>query len=229
MSLSEHSSRPVSRDESTDSADSSNEKTQEQKTEQQQQKKKKQHPYVTYRSLASSQLEAGPSILNEYFAQQPKRDLYEAPPEHGNDDKQQEQDGAETPLPQAVQRQGSSSRQGPAAAALLRSKQGMDFGSNGSDRDKEAQRLEMQPPSTNSARVTRGPGILPSADEDALAADPNADDDDVTGRKIENEIRRLMRQVHLSDESSEMHGMSERPEELRSIAQALATCMELRD
>ncbi|KAJ2608765.1 AMP deaminase [Coemansia sp. RSA 1365] len=225
MSSSEHSSRPVSRDRRTDSAESDNESSQGQSAQQQ-----KKHPYVTYRSLASSQLEAGPSMLNEYFAQQPKRDLYEPPSEHNNDEQtQQEQnrDETDTPPPQAIQQQGSSSRQGPAAAALLRSRQGLGV-SNGSEREAQDHQSEIESLPVTSARVTQGAGILPSVDEDALAADPNIDDD-VTGRRIENEIRRLMQQVQLSDESAEVRGMSERPEELQGIAQALVTCMELRD
>ncbi|KAJ1955226.1 AMP deaminase, partial [Dipsacomyces acuminosporus] len=75
---------------------------------------------------------------------------------------------------------------------------------------------------------TKSASILPRQAEAALAQDPDIDDD-ATSRKIEDEIRDMMRKVHVKDASEALRGMNEGPEELKRIGDALVRCMELRD
>ncbi|KAJ2722926.1 AMP deaminase, partial [Coemansia sp. Benny D115] len=62
-----------------------------------------------------------------------------------------------------------------------------------------------------------------AADNDAAIAD-----DDVIGRRLEKEIRRMMIRTHLTDEAPELAGMNEGPQELKRIGDALLKCMNLR-
>ncbi|KAJ2263481.1 AMP deaminase [Coemansia sp. RSA 376] len=55
------------------------------------------------------------------------------------------------------------------------------------------------------------------------------DDDEVVSRRLEREIRKMMIRTHLNGESAEeLEGMSESPQELQRIGEALSRCMMLR-
>ncbi|KAJ2845422.1 AMP deaminase, partial [Coemansia erecta] len=54
-------------------------------------------------------------------------------------------------------------------------------------------------------------------------------DDEVVGRRLEKEIRKMMIRTHLTDEAPELAGMTEGPQELKRIGDALTRCMALRN
>ncbi|KAJ2749224.1 AMP deaminase, partial [Coemansia pectinata] len=55
------------------------------------------------------------------------------------------------------------------------------------------------------------------------------DDDEVVSRRLEREIRKMMVRTHLNgDSAEELEGMSEGPQELQRIGEALSRCMMLR-
>ncbi|KAJ1812858.1 AMP deaminase, partial [Coemansia sp. RSA 2599] len=54
-------------------------------------------------------------------------------------------------------------------------------------------------------------------------------DDEVVGRRLEKEIRKMMIKTHLTDEAPELAGMTEGPQELKRIGDALTRCMALRN
>ncbi|KAJ2697990.1 AMP deaminase [Coemansia sp. IMI 203386] len=166
------------------------------------------HPYMTYNSLASSNYEAGPNFVNSYFGS-----LNTSNNVHHHE-------------------QG----QGPAAAAMLKCKQG-PTGENcacASCRGSSAVSPMIEASldwNQQEQQHEVDKGMLPDWSETLLAADPDIDDD-VTSRRIENEIRSMMRRVHVNshnDDDDEFGGMSESADELRRIGKALVQCMGLRN
>ncbi|KAJ1933286.1 AMP deaminase, partial [Linderina macrospora] len=219
------------------------------------------HPFVTYNSLASSKVEAGPSFVNAYFAKhQHAPDPLTAPP------------GTQTP---DVRGMSPSTGAGPAAAAMIKCRQG--FESNSEQTQQPAEQLASTTPlsirvsqqmkeehkdtvvpqlsrATTSTRIRaisdasdtanntggsitqipemeideRVSSILDDSGNDIANADLDVDDD-TTSRKIEDEIRSMMRKVHIQDITDGTNGMGEGPQELKRIGDTLAKCMELRD
>ncbi|KAJ2853933.1 AMP deaminase, partial [Coemansia asiatica] len=160
------------------------------------------HPYMTYNSLASSNFEAGPNFVNSYFAKQHNASTHQ------------------------------NQRQGPAAAAIITCKQALTPSENCSCAScRGSSGVSPMLDAQNKSQHLADKGMLAGWSESLLAANPDVDDD-VTSRKIEDEIRSMMRRVHVKhtdDEVEEFEGMGETPEELRRIAQALQRCMALRN
>ncbi|KAJ1724652.1 AMP deaminase, partial [Coemansia erecta] len=186
------------------------------------------HPYMTYSSLASSNYEAGPSFVNAYFAKQPKQsNPLQKPAEVSSDTGKSVEDG----------NTGAHRGQGPAAAAMVKCRQGLTADGCGC-----ASCTGKSPAAASEVSVadeapcfifdermhSKDRGILTDMAESLLASDPDIDDD-VTSRKIESEIRTMMRRVHIKGTEEELCGMNESPDELRRIADALIRCMSLRD
>ncbi|KAJ1946504.1 AMP deaminase [Kickxella alabastrina] len=186
------------------------------------------HPYMTYNSLATTSYEAGPSFANAYFANQPKnQDPLQAPPGISG----QESDGAQP-----------KHDQGPAAAAILNCKQSLGVECNGASTEKRpasagfTTRTILEHPvgdaSGDAAPEKTGQqqaaGLLPVWSGRALADDADVDDD-ATSRRIEGEIRSMMRRVHIGDGSENVYDINEGPSELKRIGDSLVKCMALRD
>ncbi|KAJ1891376.1 AMP deaminase, partial [Kickxella alabastrina] len=186
------------------------------------------HPYMTYNSLATTSYEAGPSFANAYFAKQPKnQDPLQAPPGISG----QESDGAQP-----------KHGQGPAAAAMLNCKQSLGVECNGASTEKSpvsagfATRTVPEHPVGDASgdavlektRQQQAAGLLPVWSGGALADDADVDDD-ATSRRIEDEIRSMMRRVHIEDGSENVYDINEGPSELKRIGDILVKCMALRD
>ncbi|KAJ1860644.1 AMP deaminase [Coemansia sp. RSA 2703] len=186
------------------------------------------HPYMTYNSLASSNYEAGPSFVNAYFAKQPKQpNPLQKSTVTSPDDTKSAEGGNNS----------AHRGQGPAAAAMVKCRQGLTADGCGC-----ASCTGKSPAAASEVSVadeapcfifdermhSKDRGILTDMAENLLAADPDIDDD-VTSRKIESEIRTMMRRVHIKGTDEELCGMNESPDELRRIANALIKCMSLRD
>ncbi|KAJ2718188.1 AMP deaminase, partial [Coemansia sp. Benny D115] len=188
------------------------------------------HPYISYNSLANTNYQAGPSFVNAYFANQPPAKGQAA------DSPSQKSEGTATPH-----------GQGPAAAAIIKCKRGLsvdgcypDSSAESSTNISTLDTGSMRGRSTAATPIgdldgfldhdgrQKERGMLPDWSESVLAADPDVDDD-ITSRKLEDEIRGMMRRVHIKGSAEELHGMNESPEELKRIGDALIKCMTLRD
>ncbi|KAJ2790261.1 AMP deaminase, partial [Coemansia linderi] len=166
------------------------------------------NPYMTYNTLASTNYTAGPSFVNAYFAKQPKKDPLESP--------------HQTRSPDTEPAWHHQAGQGPAAAAILNCKRALSFTQDNGNQSTTGSEKSL--PS-----AAPGAGILPSQAEELLATDPEIENDELAGREIEDEIRKMMTRTHLNGDAEELEGMSESPQELQRIGQELTRCMELRD
>ncbi|KAJ2690501.1 AMP deaminase [Coemansia spiralis] len=166
------------------------------------------NPYMTYNTLASTNYTAGPSFVNAYFAKQPKKDPLESP--------------HQTRSPDTEPAWHHQAGQGPAAAAILNCKRALSFTQDNGNQSTTGSEKSL--PS-----AAPGVGILPSQAEELLATDPEIGNDEMAGREIEDEIRKMMIRTHLNGDAEELEGMSESPQELQRIGQELTRCMELRD
>ncbi|ORX72761.1 hypothetical protein DL89DRAFT_290596 [Linderina pennispora] len=166
------------------------------------------HPFVTYNSLASSRVEAGPSFVNAYFAKHHNViDPLAAPP------------GTQTP---DMGRTSPSTNSGPAAAAMIKCRQGFESGTDPVPTTPLSIRVSQQMKEEHKDTM---PQILlqdaktqtTDIDITEKKGDPDVDDD-TTSRKIEDEIRNMMRK-----------GWARARRSSSAFGDTLVKCMELRD
>ncbi|KAJ2698556.1 AMP deaminase [Coemansia sp. IMI 209128] len=157
------------------------------------------HPFLSRRSLSKASFEASHAFVNAMIIQTPEDDASAQQPDTSLSD-------IGTPRSILMSRKLG---QAHADALLPQLSPGM-------------------PVIASAADLHTMPHLVLDDIADSPVVEESPFDDSVVSRRLEREIRKMMIRTHLDGDAEELEGMSESPQELQRIGEALSRCMGLR-
>ncbi|KAJ2474057.1 AMP deaminase [Coemansia sp. RSA 2322] len=181
-------------------------------------------PFLSRRSLSMASFEAGHAFVNAMIGQQQQQQHPDSALDSSLNSHHGGVHGEQPPAPSATA-SAASADVGTPRSILMSRKLGQAHA------DAVLPQLSPRTPAASAASDLNAIDLLyppmPPLVLDSAKKQEDEVDEDVMSRRLEQEIRKMMIRTHLADDA-ELAGMSEGPQELQRIGDALTRCMALR-